>query len=480
MPPEKEEPKLRTPDRSPNAVTVRGLPAAILALTLGLGLIPAPAAGTAAGSTGEPPVRLLLITLDTLRADHLGVYGYGAPTSPALDAFARSATVFDDVTCSMPTTLPSHLTILTGLSPAQHGVTRNGVRPRGELTSIFDLLAGRDAHTAAVVSAKVLAKRYLAGLGLAEVVFGDGSAPKAFQVPGSVVTDQAIEWLSAHGGKPFALWLHYFDTHEPYDPPEPWAQRFAGDYDGPLGALPTPWLVSLNDEGVAGRLSAADRKYVVDLYDAEIAFLDAELERLFAFLKRRGLWHETLVLIVGDHGQAHGENGFWGHGERLLEPVIQVPLLVKLPGQQSSARIGAPVETLDVLPTLAAFYGLEVPAGRSGRSLVEALRGGGEPAPGNARVIERRTYSSTPERRGVALHGGTWKMTVYRENDGTRYHLGRRRGTGGLDGEDFYAPGAEELRLLREVVAARPELEVAGSPLSPETLRMLRALGYVD
>ncbi len=455
-----------------------GCPVAILALLCAVFAVPCPA--MAAGA-GEPPVHLLLVTLDTLRADHLGVYGHRAPTSPALDAFAETATVFGDVTCSMPTTLPSHLTIFTGLTPAQHGVSENGVVPSGELTSIFDLLAARGVRTAAIVSAKVLAAKYLAGLGLAEVAFGDGSSPGALEVRGDVVTDQAIEWLAAGGEEPFALWLHYFDAHEPYDPPQRWAERFTAGYNGPLGVLSTPWLVALNDEAAAAKLSEADRDYVADLYDAQIAFLDAELGRLFAFLKQRGLWQKTLVLIVGDHGQAHGEAGFWGHGERLLEPVVQVPLLVKLPGQAISGRVRTPVETLDVLPTLAAYYRLEMPPDRSGRSLVQALRGGGEPAPRGPRIIERRTYTRTaPERRGVALHAGSWKMTVYRENGGTRYHLGRRSGAGGLDGEDFYAPGAHELRLLREIVPARPAPVVERQPFTQETLEMLRALGYVD
>ncbi len=467
------------PPRSPagRSPAAAGRPIAILALLCAAFAVPCPA--LAAGA-GEPPVHLLLITLDTLRADHLGVYGYSAPTSPALDAFAETATVFDDVTCSMPTTLPSHLTIFTGLTPAQHGVTENGRVPSGELTSIFDLLASRGVRTTAVVSSTVLAEKYLAGLGLAEVFFGDGSSPGARQVAGNAVTDQAIGWLAARGQKPFALWLHYFDTHEPYDPPPRWAERFTAGYDGPLGALSTPLLVSLNDKTVAAGLSEADRDYVADLYDAEIAFLDAELGRLFAFLEQRGLWQKTLVVIVGDHGQAHGENGFWGHGERLLEPVIQVPLLVKLPGQASAGRVRTPVQTLDVLPTLAAYYGLEIPPDRGGRSLVQALRGG-EPPPGVLRIIERRTYShAAPERRGVALHSGSWKMTVYRESGEARYHLGRRSGAGGLDGEDFYAPGAAELRLLREAVSARPAPEVGLEPFSQETLQMLRALGYVD
>ncbi|MCP4663005.1 MAG: sulfatase, partial [bacterium] len=420
------------------------------------------------------PIRLLLVTLDTLRADHLGAYGYGPATSPALDTFARTATVFDDVTCSMPTTLPSHLSILTGLSTAQHEVTENGMVPVRELVSIFELLKRRGARTAAVVSAQVLAREYLTGLGIDEVFFGDGRTPAAPQVPGDAVTARAQDWLSTHGREPFALWLHYFDPHEPYAPQSRFAARFAAGYDGPLSnALPITWLVSLNQEEVAAGLSERDRRHIVDLYDAEIAFLDAELGRLFAFLQQRDLWRETLIVVVGDHGQAHGEGGFWGHGERLLEPVVRVPLLIKLPRQERSHTVREPVETLDILPTLAAWYGLETPAECTGRSLLDP-----QPPPDRLRIIDRRTYSSAPERQGLALHAGSWKLTFYREAEGPSYHLGKIAGAGGLDGENFYAPGARELRLLPEILATRKASAAPSPPWSRETLEMLRTLGY--
>ena len=436
--------------------------------------------GATVGAAEAPPVHLILITLDTLRADHLGAYGYGLPTSPAIDGLARSSTLFEDVTCSIPSTLPSHLTILTGLTPAQHGVTENGFVPDRDLTSIFELVERRGVRTAAVVSAGVVGERYLASLGIDEFFFGDGGPRKARQVPGSAVTDRAVAWLADHGGEPFALWLHYFDAHEPYTPPPAFASRFTRGYQGPLGdALDTPWLVGLNGEAGAA-LSARDRRHVADLYDAEIAFLDAQLDRLFAFLKARRLWHKTLILLTADHGQAHGENGFWGHGERLLEPVIKVPLIVKLPGQESSGTVNGSVQTLDIVPTLAEYFGLDAPPESGGRSLLPALRGAElEPAP--LRLVERRTYSRTaPGRRGLALHGGTWKLVFYREEDGTSYHLGRIDGEGGLDGENFYTPGSPEDRLLRQVVARRQEPPAAVQDLPAETVEMLRALGYIQ
>lgn len=438
---------------------------------------------SAAGST--PPRHLLLITLDTVRADHLGLYGYERPTSPNLDRFAERATVFEDVTCSMPTTLPSHLTLFTGLPPSRHGVRRNGEIPPADLQSIFSAFKASGYRTAAVVSAGVLARRFLEPLAFDEV-HDDQLDPEVHQVSAEVVNQLAFSWLDQHAGgnRPFALWLHYFDAHEPYAPPPSFAGRFTGDYDGPLGdALSIPFLVSLNRPEVRAELDADDLQHVVDLYDAEISYLDAELGRLFDRLERSGLLRDTAVIIVGDHGQAHGENAFFGHGEQLLEPVIQIPLIVRLPGQKKPRRIGTGVESLDLAPTLSELFDLAWQPRGPGRSLMPALRGAAlEPA--GPRLVERRSYPDEPQRSGLAILSGQRKWTWYREADGTSLlHLGRRDGEGGLDGENFHDPASADARRLLDVLAAREqpgeEPAAAEDSMSEETLQMLRSLGYL-
>jgi arylsulfatase len=431
-------------------------------------------------AAAEPPRRVLVITLDTLRADRLGIYGYDRPTSPALDAFAGAATVFLDATCSMPTTLPSHWTLFTGLTPAQHGVTHNGMLPPRDAPSLFELL---EVPSAAIVAADVLASRFLVGLGIGEVLLADRS-PESHQAPADAVTARARSWLAGRGEEGFVLWLHYFDTHEPYDPVPRLAERFTGAYDGPLGnALSVEWLAGLNREEDGPRLSSRDRRHVSDLYDAEVAFLDEQLGELFAFLEERGLWDETTIVIVGDHGQALGERGFWGHGERLLEPVIRVPFLVKLPRQARARKVAAAVETLDLVPTLLELHGVPIPAGLLGRSLMAGLRGERLP-PVRYRIVERRTYPSAPDRRGVAVVADRSKLVLYLETDGEHPHLGRISGEGGLDGENFYRADAEEMALFRVAIAARELVPgPAGDALSPAdeaTREMLRSLGYLQ
>ncbi len=437
------------------------------------------ALGSGCVSPSAAPENFLLITLDTLRADHLGAYGYPRETSPHLDAFAGKATLFQDVTCSMPTTLPSHLTIFTGLTPDRHGVMQNGATPAADLVSFFDLLRERGLRTAAVVAAGVLGKRFVSGLGFDEVL--DAARPEnGHQVPAGEVTDQAERWLEEHGDAPFALWLHYFDTHEPYTPPKSFAETFTGDYQGPIpDALGGSLLASFNSPKAAAELSPADRQHVVDLYDAEIAYLDSQLGRLFALLEERGLAATTLIVIVGDHGQAPGENNRYGHGEWLLEPIIKVPLIVRLPGQRRRRAVASPVETLDLLPTVAELFELTVPDPRPGRSLVAALHGGPLQAP-PYRVVQRRHYGDAPQRRGIAVLLQDEKWVFYRNVRAERFFLGKRSGIGGLDGENFYSPDSAAATRFRELTDAFDRAGGSLPDMSAETRDMLRSLGYVD
>ncbi len=423
-----------------------------------------------------PPRNLLLITLDTLRADHLGAYGYDRPTSPELDSFAARATVFEDATCSIPTTLPSHVTIFTGLRPSQHGVRRNGQAPERDLLTVFDLLAERGVATGAVIGSQVVGPKYLEGLGFGDVLFP--GSQRQYQARAERVTNHAATWIERRGSEPFALWVHYYDSHEPYAPPAPFARRFDRGYDGDLpNALDVKTLVGFNDDAGAS-LSAADLAHVTDLYDAEIAYLDAHLGRLFQRLEALALMDETAVVIVGDHGQAIGENGFFGHGLRLLEPVVKVPLIVRLPGRTAVARVTAPVETIDLLPTLLEVFGLDSPGELPGISWLPALDG--RPLPRRQfRLVERRAYPEQPEVVGVALHGGDWKAVYYHDEDGAESHL-LGRGPGALDGPNLYDARSDEAGWLD---AARRALLAAESPsaeLDEDELRMLRALGYVE
>lgn len=431
--------------------------------------------GLSCASEPPPPRNLLLVTLDTLRADHLGAYGYDRPTSPHLDAFAERAALFEDALCNVPTTLPSHVSFFTGLPPARHGARRNGVVPDEALTTLFDLLERRGLRTAAVVASGVLGPRFVAPLGPDEVRLP--RREHAYQASAAQVSAEALRWLDAHQAEPFALWLHYYDAHEPYEPPRRYRQRFARPYDGPLPeTLDLDTLVAFNDDPERV-LTAADRRHVIDLYDAEIAYLDEHLGRLLEEVETRGLTGSTAIVLVGDHGQALGEQGFWGHGLRLLEPVVRIPLLVRLPGETGGRRLTVPVDGLDLLPTVVDLFDLVPPDDLPGRSLLPSLRG--RPvAPKPLRMVERRRFDQAPDAVAVALYGDGWKLLWDRDADGS-LRTSFSRDPAAFDSDSGARPDAEQRRLLEEALElVRTGVSTDGE-LDPETRRLLEDLGYL-
>ena len=300
-------------------------------------------------------LNLLLITLDTTRADRIGCYGYGAALTPALDALATKGTLFEQAFTSCPMTLPAHATIMTGLHPPEHGVRRNGKEALGSgIPTLAELLAERGYQTGAFVAAFVLDARFGLNRGfqtydddVSAVAKQPGTERLAVARPGSVVTDAALAWLDSATGpgvdRPLFCWVHLYDPHYPY-----------------VG----------HPELAGTRLSGAAT------YDAEIAYTDRQVARLVDFLRERGLAERTLVVVVGDHGEGLGEHSEVEHGYLLNEEALHVPLIVSLPGVvREGARSDVLVSLADIAPTV--LQVLSVPHTRSGRgrSLVPLLRG---------------------------------------------------------------------------------------------------------
>jgi arylsulfatase A-like enzyme/Flp pilus assembly protein TadD len=307
------------------------------------------------GSGGAPPENLLLVTLDTVRADRLGAYGYAAAETPWLDRLAREGVRFEQASAPVPLTLPSHASLLSGLLPPHHGLRNNGagVFPEGTST-LSTLLSGSGYRTGAFVGAFVLDRRF--GLGRGFEVYDDEIPrdPTAGVVleaerPGREVVDRALAWLG-QDTRPFFLWVHLYDAHAPYTPPSPWRERHPG----------RP-------------------------YDGEISSVDEQVGRLLQELEKRGLAGRTAVAVVADHGEGLGEHGELTHGLLLYEPTLRVPFLLRSPGLPAGAVLRTPVSLVDLAPTLAGLLGksLPAPSGRTldGRDLSAALRKGEEPAP---------------------------------------------------------------------------------------------------
>ncbi|HYH46537.1 MAG TPA: sulfatase-like hydrolase/transferase [Thermoanaerobaculia bacterium] len=282
----------------------------------------------------------MLITLDTVRADHLGSYGYAAAKTPWLDQLAAEGVRFAQASAPVPLTLPSHSSMLSGLLPPHHGLRNNGAGsfPDGKET-LATLLSGQGWRTGAFVGAFVLDRRF--GLSRGFQTYDDEieRAPGATvaleaERPGREVMDRALSWLGQDTSKPFFLWVHLYDAHAPYSPS----------------------------------------------YDGEIAKVDEQVGRLLQELERRGLSGNTVVAVAADHGESLGEHGELTHGLLLYEPTLRVPLLVKAPGLPARV-IETPVSLVDVGPTLAGLVGKALPGSLDGRDLSAALREGREPAP---------------------------------------------------------------------------------------------------
>jgi choline-sulfatase len=331
--------------------------ASVMAATVLAGGCRAPGERSAAARTEAAggPLNLLLITLDTVRSDHLGCYGDAAAETPHLDALARQGVRFAHASSPVPLTLPSHTTILTGLLPPHHGTRNNGTAPLAAgIPTLATVLAGAGYRTAAFVAAFVLDHRF--GLNRGFAVYDDEIERPAdvswmleAQRPGDQVVDRALGWLAAADPRPFFLWVHLYDAHAPYNPPSPYRERHPG----------RP-------------------------YDGAIAFDDAQVGRLLAALASRGLDDRTVVAIAADHGESLGEHGELTHGLLLYEPVLSVPLLLRAPGL-AARRVDTPVSLVDLAPSLAGLLRQPLPpptgGALDGRDLSAALLAGREPAP---------------------------------------------------------------------------------------------------
>jgi arylsulfatase A-like enzyme len=423
---------------------------AAFAVRVAAALVAAVAAGCA---RGPEPWNLLLVTLDTTRADHLGAYGYSHVDSPSLDALAAEGLRYERVTTAAPLTLPSHASILTGLYPPRHGVRANGVYVLAdEARTLAEVLREAGYETAAFVGAFVLDKRFglAQGFDRYDDDLSGGTRPTRYtyaQRDAARVTDATLAWLE-QSSEPFFLWVHYFDPHAPYAPP---------GFDPKAVRVPfrTP-------------------------YDAEIGFADSQLARLLDSLASAGRDRRTLVAVTADHGEALLEHGEASHGLFAYEATLRVPLIVRFPDRRHAGTVvAAPVSLVDLMPSLLAWLGREVPADLDGRIL---------PVEDEPEARERAIYF---ENYGPAhLFGWSplWGVVV----DGMKYvHAPRPElydlGRDPYESGDLYDAAEARSRASRarfeEVMAG---LEAAshlagGSPSLGEADReKLEALGYAS
>lgn len=329
----------------------------------------------------RPAKRVIFISLDTLRQDHLSVYGYPRPTSPRLEELAKEAAVFDTAMSQAPFTLPSHMSMMTGLAIGAHRVRTMDDKLSACHETIAEVLRAAGYRTAAFTDGGFMSGRF--GFDHGFEFYDDarvkGSAEKnGFRRYGTRVK----EWIEDHADERFFLFLHTFDTHAPYFAEDEHRQALAGTVPVlPQGALqeehPMEYLRALAYHDYMELDQYESLAELVDHYDAAIHFVDQQVGALVDHLKRLDLWEDSLVIITSDHGEAFLDHGLYvGHGLTLYEEEVRVPLFVKFPyGRHAGTRVTDVVRLLDLFATIAAACAIEDPPQNQGLDLVAAIEG---------------------------------------------------------------------------------------------------------
>jgi len=425
-------------------------------------------APAAAAATRAPSI--LLVSVDTLRADRMGSYGYGRNTSPRVDALLAEGVRFSQARTVEPLTAPALTSMVTGLDPHEHAATRNGLRMRGDLLSFPRIFKRRGYETAALVGNWTL-RNELLGLGEHfETYVTVLNKPRWFgmfkgEATAEDLTDRALAWEADRDSdeQPFLLWVHYVEPHAPY-------------------------VLQKDFVPQVGSGSSADRAY---RYDTEIAFVDHHVGRLIDGL-RDSVEGDLVVVFVADHGESLGEHDYWGHGRHLYEATLRVPMGITWPGVLEPSTVSAPALITDLAPTLLSLAGLPVPEFYSGYDWTAVVRG--ETDEPTDRVTFYQAHKGAVQRRDapqrVRQQG---LLEIGRVADGEKEILritnGRRRVF------DLTQDPMERRSLVPLVSASGDDLEawlrsvqeglVRSDELPPPALddadvEALKALGYID
>jgi arylsulfatase A-like enzyme/Tfp pilus assembly protein PilF len=298
-----------------------------------------------ASAAGSPSPNVVVITIDTLRADHLGCYGDQQIRTPHIDSLAADGVRFERAYTPVPVTLPAHTVLFTGTYPLLSGIhdfSANKLSPTQP--TLASVLKEQGYTTGAVIGSAVLDSRF--GLNRGFDFYYDHfdfnrlqeSNLDEMERPGNVVADTALDWLAKHDKNKFFLWMHLYDPHFPYRPPEPYSEQYK------------------------------DRPY-----DGEIAFADAQVGRLIRFLKDKGLYQNTIIVLTGDHGESLGEHGEKTHGFFIYNATLHIPVIFHLPGQKLGNRMPELVSLADLMPTVLQVLKVDVPSQVQGRNLLPLM-----------------------------------------------------------------------------------------------------------
>jgi arylsulfatase A-like enzyme len=423
------------------------------------------------GKAPSPKPDLILISIDCLRADHVGAYGYERDTTPSLDGLAKDGVIFEDAVSVSSWTLPTHMSMLTGVLPTQHGL-RHDQKRFPSVPYLPEILARNGYETIGIVSSLLLTPTF----GFDE---GFDRYHALVDVPAPSLVDTAIREVAVPDGRSRFLFLHLFDAHWPYQPPPELLTRF-----GPRPKDISDLLKKVIDRKPPS--SPQDVEELKKLYDAEVFGVDRELGRFFQALKEAGRYDGALIVVTADHGEGFWEHGFWQHSEVIYSEVTRVPLIVKWPGNTRHGRESRVVDQLHLFPTILEAASLATPQTRKGLA-----------APEEIDAVTEITWEGNEDRGAamkIAIRKGPLKYVATFQGDVSDpdfvsrlvreelYDRSRDPGeTNDLFGKKEAASFQSEARRFLEEVRARRSTDPARAiVLDEETRERLRALGYLD
>ncbi len=443
--------------------------------------------------TGKRARRIVLISIDTLRADHVGCYGYRKDTTPHIDALAADGALFSNAFAPSSWTLPSHVSLLTSLSCFRHGVNLETDRMEETRPTLADVLRTDGFLCAAATGGGFLSPVF--GFSKGFDVYKQAETSLWTSDAAGQVAAAAMDWIDANRDRDFFLFVHTYQPHNPYIPPAPYDTKFQDaptslrmiDLGGHLGG----------PAGIFKALPEAERRAIVGLYDGEIGYTDAALVgALTAKLKALGIYDETLIVLTSDHGEEFYEHGSWEHGRSLYDESLKVPLVVKFPASRfRGKRVGSFVRLIDVMPTIMEAFDIKA-AGLDldGRGLLDVLRGREKADRAVlAHLAGGVLNNSVPAR--TCLTDGRTKVILNKPYDAAAagFFLFPPPVVPGVEAYDLAAdPGertdiaARKARDAARLVSIMRELESAGrkpegprTEIDAETKEKLRALGYI-
>ena len=411
---------------------------------------------------------IIIYLVDTLRADRLGAYGHDRDVSPNIDRFAAGATLFENARAQSSWTLPAVASIFTGLWPPAHGVVGTEDKLSPDAITLAEHLRSAGYATSAIVANGFPSSTWGLDQGFEDhLKLPDG------QRESHQVLERTISWLESRDrGRPFFLYLHTLDPHNPYLPAEEFRKRFAADADEVYRAI------LANPKRTRWEPTERIVSQLFSLYDALIAQNDDSFGLTLDYLEKENLFEDSLIVFVADHGEEFFEHGSWTHGANLFGETLNVPLIIKLPGQTEARRIAGVAQQIDLLPTLLEVLEIDPPE-LEGRSLLRAASG--DPEARGPRPIFSHTSKYARETRSVI--DGPWKSIERLEEDGVVNWLLEWE-SDPQEHTDRKADHPIRTEVLRRLIASRLEqdrsLATEEAVLDDEERRDLRALGYIE